>query len=513
MIITLLHFYRCQVRAFDSEVHRARSIGTGAVFYIFWNGEQLSGRQLYRPVFQIDEYRTLHHQEGLIGIRVQVPAIRGSHYAYPDDVVVQGGEDLVEIDGIYVLYLLLNIYDGQCREVHGRDGCCYTKVIAVNSKPEKCCIYATYEIGERMKRQVFMDYLRAVATYAVVVWHCVTNVYDKFGPLKEWLPASLTVGLLVRWSVPVFYMISGALLLPREEDMGTFYKKRLSRILIPLLVWLLIYGCFKLYFFTIYSTPHPTFIGVAIIETFKLFLSNKLSYHFYFISIILNLYILTPMLSRMVRALTKRHLEIFLAFGILMYSVRAFYRSFFIEDIVISSNLIYFILGYYLVTYPPEVKARRILYVTAMMLGVLAFVLSYYREYVGRGHADTYYKPFGLVIYTLSAALFVFFRENIKPVEVGGPTGPFRRFLTFVSNNSYGIFLAHPLVINILLFGNFKFYSLSTSNFTWNLADGRTVGFDMNNTAGGYVLSFLVFTILLIFFYLVSRVKLTKYFT
>jgi len=63
-----------------------------------------------------------------------------------------------------------------------------------------------------MKRQLYLEYLRAIATYAVILWHCVTNVYDQFGPLREWFPASITVGLLVRWSVPVFFMISGALL-------------------------------------------------------------------------------------------------------------------------------------------------------------------------------------------------------------------------------------------------------------------------------------------------------------
>jgi len=364
-----------------------------------------------------------------------------------------------------------------------------------------------------MKRQIFMDYLRAIATFAVILWHCVTNVYDQFGPIREWLPASLTVGLLVRWSVPVFYMISGALLLPREEDMATFYKKRLTRILIPLLVWLVVYGSFRLYFFTIYSTPYPTFVGIALVETFKLFLANKLSYHFYFIAIILNLYVLTPMLSRMVRSVTRRQLEVFLGFGIIVYSIRVFYNSFFIDDILISSNLIYFILGYYLVTYPPGIKARRILYTAAACLSVLAFVLSYYREYVNHGHSDTYYKPFGLVLYILSAAIFVFFQANIKPVPTDKPIGPFRRFLSFVSTNSYGLFLAHPLVINILLYGNFKFYSLTTGNLTLKFADGKTAGFNMNNTAGGYFLWFLVGTILLIFFYLISRLKLTKYFT
>lgn len=46
-----------------------------------------------------------------------------------------------------------------------------------------------------------------------------------------------------RWAVPVFVMISGALLLDPDnrEGLGAFYRKRLARIGLPLLIWTVFY--------------------------------------------------------------------------------------------------------------------------------------------------------------------------------------------------------------------------------------------------------------------------------
>jgi len=364
-----------------------------------------------------------------------------------------------------------------------------------------------------MKRQLYLEYLRAIATYAVILWHCVTNVYDQFGPLREWFPASITVGLLVRWSVPVFFMISGALLLNKDEDLAGFYKKRFARICIPLVVWVVLYGTVKLYHFMIYSPPRPSFFRYVIIDNFGLFLFNKLSYHFYFVSIILGLYLLSPFISKMVRSLTRRELEILLLIGVGAYSIRTFYPNLFIVDnIQIGSHLVFFILGHYLYRYPPEKKVRRSMYITGLCSAILAAWLSYYKEYVDKGHQDTFYKTNSFFIFAISIAIFVFFQQNIQPAADDKANSPIRKAILFVSSNSYGFFLAHPLIINILLYSNFKFYTLTTSRLTLKLG-GKEAGFEMNNTAGGYLLSLLVFIILLVVFYIIKRVRLTRYVT
>lgn len=364
-----------------------------------------------------------------------------------------------------------------------------------------------------MKKYYYIDYLRFFATIAVIVWHCISNVYYQFGQLKEWLPASISFGPLVRWSVPVFIMISGALLLGKDEDPVIFYKKRFSRICIPVIVWVLLYGIVKLYHFTIYEPPRPSFFKYVIIDNFALFFTNKLSYHFYFISLILGLYILSPFISKMVRQLTRSQLELFLLIGIIAQSTRVFFPNIFLADnFQLGGQLIYFVLGYYLLTYPVEGKGRLAIYFLGAISAVATPLLTYYREYLNSVHQDIFYNTTGLFVYLISMAVFVLFQQTIADQTEGRPENPVRKFILFVSANSFGFFLAHPLIINILLYSNFRLYSLTTSSLIikWG---GKEKVFDMNNATGAWLLALLVFLILCVVFRIIGKLKLTKYFT
>jgi len=78
-------------------------------------------------------------------------------------------------------------------------------------------------------------------------------------------------GAAIRWSVACFIMISGALLLDKEESPAVFYKKRLLRICIPLVTWTLVYGLARLYYFKVYSytgQPKPSFFKFIILGQF-----------------------------------------------------------------------------------------------------------------------------------------------------------------------------------------------------------------------------------------------------
>ncbi|NML19640.1 acyltransferase [Pseudoflavitalea sp. G-6-1-2] len=364
-----------------------------------------------------------------------------------------------------------------------------------------------------MKKQIYVDYLRVIATFAVIVWHCTSNIYYQFGPIEEWMPASITFGPLVRWSVPVFIMISGALLLGKEEDPMTFYKKRFTRILIPAAIWILIYGSIKYLHFILPYPSVPNIFKKVILESFGLFFTNQLSYHFYFVSLILGLYLLCPFISRMVRGLSKSQLELFLLIGITLLSVRVFYQNLFLVDnFQLGGNLIFFVLGYYLHTYPPTPKFRWTLYISAIVLAILSVWLTYRKEYVGMAHDDTFYKTHGIFVFVFSSAVYVLIHQLFSTGIEEKPDGKFRKLILFISSNSYGFFLAHPLIINILLFSKSRFYTLTTSNFTLHLG-GKDIGFTMNNQVGAYFLATLVFFILCICFYVARKIKLTKYLT
>src|SRR3546814_13654277 len=72
----------------------------------------------------------------------------------------------------------------------------------------------------------------------VVVWHVAAM---KFGVFDNQWWASNFDDSLTRSCVPVFLMISGVLLLGKQETLAVFFRKRFARILPPLLFWSLFY--------------------------------------------------------------------------------------------------------------------------------------------------------------------------------------------------------------------------------------------------------------------------------
>ncbi len=94
---------------------------------------------------------------------------------------------------------------------------------------------------------VWLDIVRLIAMFAVVCCHC-TDPFNFFpgtspdiGAIKFWGAA---YGALLRPCVPLFVMITGALLLPMRGEASTFYKKRIPRVLFPFLIWSVLYNLF-----------------------------------------------------------------------------------------------------------------------------------------------------------------------------------------------------------------------------------------------------------------------------
>src|SRR5512140_3161951 len=82
----------------------------------------------------------------------------------------------------------------------------------------------------RPKRPIvyWADLIRVLAIYLVVVIHTsgqLTNAWGKV-PLSQWLIGDIYGGIS-RIGVPLFFMLSGYLLLPRSESLRSFYGKRM----------------------------------------------------------------------------------------------------------------------------------------------------------------------------------------------------------------------------------------------------------------------------------------------
>lgn len=302
----------------------------------------------------------------------------------------------------------------------------------------------------------YFDALRVFAALAVVVIHVAARRWESDGAnTTEWLSANFWDGIM-RWAVPVFIMISGALMLdPRKKfSVKRMYSKNIVRLVTAFVIWSLIYILFNAAFCKRYSGK------VAIIVDFV-----KGGYHMWFIYMIIGLYIITPVLRLITR--DKNMTEYFLIVGILLSFVLPGVKSLcygwqwatgnwiasaivtIVGEVVDSMSfqfaagyVVYYVLGYWLSRKRISRSIRIILYI----LGVLGMILTFYfsqKISMVSGEKLHIFGEFGPWCLAQAVALFVFAKHHLR--EMGK-----RKAVRLLSRLSFGIYLLHPLIIESL---------------------------------------------------------------
>lgn len=96
------------------------------------------------------------------------------------------------------------------------------------------------------ERKIYLDYLRVMATVFVLCNHTV-GLAASLVSTDCMVYYILKIFEYILWTAnPLFFMISGALLLPvRNERTAVFFRKRFSKVAIPMVVCYVLYVCAK----------------------------------------------------------------------------------------------------------------------------------------------------------------------------------------------------------------------------------------------------------------------------
>jgi len=296
----------------------------------------------------------------------------------------------------------------------------------------------------------WMDNLRVIATISVIFLHVSASILYRYGrvPSFVWWVGNVFDGS-VRYCVPVFVMLSGALLLPRKINVMEFYKKRLIRVVLPFLFFACVYfifaWCYKL---TpkekIYDTMH---FSEWIISVLK----KGISFHFWFIYMLLGLYILMPFLGKWVRQFTERQFYYFFGFWLLLLfiNIPILYFlgniNFFTVQIFNRFAYIgYLVLGYYL-SEKSFAKSQSNQYgIICFLMGILITIFGTYFLTTYRGHYDGFFYSF-LSPNVLLASIGVLLLLKDSTLR----NKALILICDFISKYSFGIYLVHILVLDI----------------------------------------------------------------
>lgn len=302
-------------------------------------------------------------------------------------------------------------------------------------------------------RILYLDEVRSLAIILVVLGHII-RMYSK--DFTSWLIGS-GIFSLTRIGVPLFFTVSGALLLTRKHDIMQFLEKRFKRVVLPFAFWIIVYMILGV---IIWNSTFNWDYCLGIILG-----SNGLASPFWFIWSLIGIYLLIPMLSSFIREYNDFAFKYLIVITIILsiFSTIGFFK---IQQAKMEFRVIYnffsvlgyFILGSYI--HNNEFKMSK---TKSFALGVGLFIIGiigHFNQIYYSGLGGTQLKPvdfFNIFVLAETIGLFIAFKyadvkmisSKMKPLK----EQKLGELILMFSSCSFGIYFSHY----ILTLGLFKF--------------------------------------------------------
>jgi surface polysaccharide O-acyltransferase-like enzyme len=305
--------------------------------------------------------------------------------------------------------------------------------------------------GHGPSRSLALDVVRICAILGVVAIHSfgyiVTNVAIE-GSVDWWFATAIDYGS--RWVVPVFVMVSGALLLsPRAHAEGpaAFYRKRLFRLGPAFVVWQLFY----VFIVRIWLT-HEALSRGAILQLF----ANGTTYEqLYFLWLIVGLYLVAPVLAAFLREGGPTRAYIFaaavLVFTLAVYALTNLSALNGDPQPIVLNALTEWLpyVGYFLAGWALRNAVLRSLWTILVGVITAGLLVETVWQYVNRGHltllqAVSPVSYLGAIVAISSIGIFLVGQGIFASVK---PSRRTSRVVVETSAASFGVFLVHAFLI------------------------------------------------------------------
>lgn len=298
---------------------------------------------------------------------------------------------------------------------------------------------------EKTQRVVYFDALRVFASFAVMLLHLAAQHWADVPVDGEVWRAFNVWDALVRWCVPVFVMISGALFLARPIPLRKLYGKHIARIAAAFVFWS---GLYALVSARRYDMTVPQLVVEWI----------QGHYHLWFLYMIAGLYLVTPLLYRLTQSEESARYFLLLAFvfGFLLpellpllalHSPRlggALNAALGYADLRFVGGFSgYFVLGHRLNRRTLNRREETAIYVLGV-LGLLFTALGTRALSVHTGASNSLLYGYCTVnVLAEAAAVFTLFKQHVRSTS---------RLLGALSGASFGAYLIHALFLDTLQF-------------------------------------------------------------
>lgn len=294
----------------------------------------------------------------------------------------------------------------------------------------------------------YLDALRVVAAIAVIMLHTSAECWGQRDVASLEQNVFTIYDSCVRWAVPVFLMISGALFLGQEVPWKILYKKYIFRMIVAFVVWSSLYAV------------HSLIGGGGLKEFVRETISSH--YHLWYIPMIIGMYMCHPILRRIVedKKVTEYFLILSFAFTFAIPWGTQLANDFAPDRVknavallngpinsmslhLVIGYTFYYIMGYYLSQNELTPRIKTWIYIFGVGGFLLTVLLSIGAAYKAQMPMP-YFSNFHVNILCEALFVFVWFKDHCKQMEKTDT------ILYKLSKYSFGVYLVHALILEQL---------------------------------------------------------------
>ena len=254
-------------------------------------------------------------------------------------------------------------------------------------------------------RLLWPDILKIISILGVILIHCSAPmlVSEALGG-KNWWLANI-YDSMVRWCVPVFFMVSGAFIIEKAGSLspGQFFLKRSQKIVVPFIIWSALYFLWR-----IHKGENLKWLNFP-----AMLLEEPIYYHLWFIYVLIGLYIIAPVLGAYVKGASRKNQSYLLFLWFITASLLPmlqncckFHTFFFpVETVSVLKFSGYFFLGYFL----RDTKPKAALMPVFFLLYAIGFLITTF---------GTYYLSLKTGNESISELLYEYYTVNVLAMSV-----------------------------------------------------------------------------------------------
>jgi surface polysaccharide O-acyltransferase-like enzyme len=321
------------------------------------------------------------------------------------------------------------------------------------------------------KRIIWLDLVKFIAIFMMIAVHCTDNVTPAERSEPWYNLWGSFYGSFMRPAIPLFVMVTGALLLPVKQNSITFYNKRLTRVVIPFLIWSVLYNLFPWFTgllglsstvindFFAWAEPDQSFMRALYHILMIPFNFSPFAIQMWYVYLLIGLYLYMPIFSAWVKQASVKEQRFFLIVWFVSLFI-PYIREYLTKDLwgTCSWNefglLYYFagfngylLLGYYIINHPADLSWKKLAFT-----GIPSFTLGYCITFFGfKSITATPGQPVELVelffTYCTPNVLLMTLPIFLTAKKLTVRSQKAKRFLINISTCTFGIWMSHYLFL------------------------------------------------------------------